>query len=333
MKQATEYIYIEDQYGSLYEPLQAALVKFLEKTSTARLILLIPLNPGLNFGGWDWQRMWMPLKINYVERVIILHPKDAGIKVHSKMMIMDDIYAIIGSANIGSRAFSTDPEIGVAVVGESMARPSDDKMVAKFAHDARVKSWAEHANIIMPLDEWERMSVVDAIESFSLPDSKVEVAKALDFTIEERAHDVAGLVFEWVKQPSTSCAAPAPLSSSPSLNGAVWIAVKVTQAVLLSIIRLIKKVLNAVVSGMLALPRYLVQVISKTAVGAAARRLSTFGSGTHIDLAVAVPDGVDSKTLGVLKDRLETSLVLADLKGVIESISGSGTVTIESMAI
>jgi phosphatidylserine/phosphatidylglycerophosphate/cardiolipin synthase-like enzyme len=110
--------------------------------------------------------MWMPFKDAYPDRVHLLLRKDHAF-VHSKMIIVDDVYvhccyccccslfilifvfnhryALIGSANIGRRSFTSDPEIGAAVVDENIVTRKDgsDVQVAEFAYHTRVKSWAE----------------------------------------------------------------------------------------------------------------------------------------------------------------------------------------------
>eukprot|EP00939_MAST-03C_sp_MAST-3C-sp1_P005505 g5505.t1 len=143
---AREYIYIEDQYGLYMDELFGTIARALEG-GEVKLVVLIARSSGVHLAGCATSQyeMWMPLKTAYPKKVTLTVRIDHAF-VHSKMMIVDDIWALIGSANIGYRSFTSDPEIGGAVVDEhTIRRKSDNLLVAKFAHDARVRSWAEQA--------------------------------------------------------------------------------------------------------------------------------------------------------------------------------------------
>jgi phosphatidylserine/phosphatidylglycerophosphate/cardiolipin synthase-like enzyme len=54
--------------------------------------------------------------------------------VHSKLLIVDDEYVLIGSANVGQRSMTYDSELSVGVVDEA----------DQFAKELRTALWAEH---------------------------------------------------------------------------------------------------------------------------------------------------------------------------------------------
>ena len=113
--------------------------------------------------------MWMPLKTAYPDKVTLTVREDHAF-VHSKMILVDDIWALIGSANIGYRSFTSDPEIGAAVVDErTISRESDKRTVTKFAHDVRIRSWAEHANVTP--EAMRKMNVAEGIDALKSKDS------------------------------------------------------------------------------------------------------------------------------------------------------------------
>lgn len=69
----------------------------------------------------------------------------AGTTVHSKIVIVDDEFAAIGSANLHSRSmYGIDSELQVAFVD---ANPSPDSVVKQL----RVDLWAEHLRLPLPL--------------------------------------------------------------------------------------------------------------------------------------------------------------------------------------
>jgi hypothetical protein len=65
----------------------------------------------------------------------------AGIVVHTKLMIIDDLWAMIGSANHARRSLYTDAECSVGVVDDpaSGAKP--------FPQRLRLRLWGEHCGL------------------------------------------------------------------------------------------------------------------------------------------------------------------------------------------
>jgi phospholipase D1/2 len=84
-------------------------------------------------------RNWLQLGSSYVTEQIY---------VHSKTMVVDDLYAIIGSANINDRSLlgERDSELAVLVFDEETHRADvngagSNQGVRKFAHQLRVDLW------------------------------------------------------------------------------------------------------------------------------------------------------------------------------------------------
>ena len=142
------------------------------------------------------------------------------------MMIADDVYALIGSANIGRRSFSSDPEIGAAVVDTKIVtrRDGSNVKVAKFAYHTRVKSWAEMSHVDVSEDYYsksisEQIAMfssetygVDDVDSLELKKKEggmstgsavldMEVCELFDpkgFCDDEDLEEEGGSVFEWI---------------------------------------------------------------------------------------------------------------------------------------
>ena len=133
------------------------------------LVVLLAKDSGVHLAGCaaSQYNMWMPFKNAYPDRVHLLLRKDDAF-VHSKMMIVDDVYALIGSANIGRRSFTSDPEIGAAVVDTDIVTRQDGSKVkvAKFAYHTRVKSWAEMTGVDAS-DDYFKKSLSEQIKMFS----------------------------------------------------------------------------------------------------------------------------------------------------------------------
>tara|TARA_A100001015_G_scaffold299603_1_gene383851 strand:- start:2778 stop:3713 length:936 start_codon:yes stop_codon:yes gene_type:complete len=177
---AREYIYIEDQYGLFQTGIFRSLARALEG-GLKHLVVLLAKDSGVHLAGCaaSQYNMWMPFKNAYPDRVHLLLRKDDAF-VHSKMMIADDVYALIGSANIGRRSFTSDPEIGAAVVDTDIVtrRDGSNVKVAKFAYHTRVESWAEMTGVDAS-DDYFKKSISEQIKMFSEAASGVDDVKAL----------------------------------------------------------------------------------------------------------------------------------------------------------
>ena len=152
IRRAQCYIYIEDQYFWASE-----LLDEIANTNLQVKIILV-LSRDMDVPGYDgWQKQvradaFDKINRNGSNRVFAYHLQHAGaesvIYVHSKLMIIDDRYVSVGSANIAYRSTTTDTELTLAVVDAQTT--SEGKMGGAqqercvFARDLRMKLWAEH---------------------------------------------------------------------------------------------------------------------------------------------------------------------------------------------
>jgi phospholipase D1/2 len=117
--------------------------------------------------------------------------------VHTKLMIVDDLFALLGSANINERSLlgSRDSEIAVLVMDESKRAdingPGSNQPVRTFAHDLRKEVWKKIFGItgnVRPATE-----LTEAIDMPGSPNSRI--------LIQARAKTNAALyeaAFPWV---------------------------------------------------------------------------------------------------------------------------------------
>ena len=153
---AEGYIYIEDQYFwpcSLDDSLRDAAARGVK-------IVLVLAHKGL--GPWhNWLRQQALERVRAIspENVFVYHLQrpDFGsdIYVHSKLMIIDDRYVAMGSANHNSRSLTTDSELQVAVVDqEAFSSPVGGvpMEVGQFAKNLRLKLWQEHLGLKVPAE-------------------------------------------------------------------------------------------------------------------------------------------------------------------------------------
>ena len=153
IREAQQFIYIEDQYLVSME-ISSELKKALQKTPNLKVIILIPHGSITDMAAFSCQvklgeqvhfrrqQFIDPLRKAARSRVgvFFLSPPGAwNTYVHSKMMVVDDKYAIIGSANLNRRSLTHDSE---AIAG--IYDPSPDSMAKRL----RVALWARHLGMV-----------------------------------------------------------------------------------------------------------------------------------------------------------------------------------------
>jgi phosphatidylserine/phosphatidylglycerophosphate/cardiolipin synthase-like enzyme len=142
---AKNYIYIEDQY-LISDEIAKALNKALD--TIRKLILVVPQNPDENqlvVPSFNLHQEKFLQTVAHKDKVHVYElaqPKsDRSILVHSKVMIIDDIYAVVGSPNVSVRSMTHDSELAVAVVDETA------KNGTGFARELRLSLWREHLEL------------------------------------------------------------------------------------------------------------------------------------------------------------------------------------------
>jgi hypothetical protein len=149
IRQARHFILIEDQYWRATRLLDA-LVQALEKNP--ELVLIVATNEvGENDGGKKWT-LHMDARLREVaaDRYLLLQLRttdvqtgmergngrarvlDLEVYIHSKMMIVDDTYVSIGSANKNNRSLLYDGEMNTAIVDPVVARGLRDRVLASW---------------------------------------------------------------------------------------------------------------------------------------------------------------------------------------------------------
>jgi len=151
IERAENYIYIEDQYlwpSTLVDPLVAALKRGVIVVVVVARDYDLPLISAIHV------RMRAEvvnrLRAANPSRFKIFHLQQPGggqIYVHAKTMIIDDMVAFIGSANLNHRSMTNDTELHLGILDSIAVNvPIDGKIVqvSKFAHEYRCELWQEH---------------------------------------------------------------------------------------------------------------------------------------------------------------------------------------------
>ena len=157
IREARQFIYIEDQYlvsMELSRALQAALPRI------QHLTIVMPDSPlvagDMRQPFYRRQQFIAPLKKAGGSKVRVFYlspPGKAHTYVHAKMYVIDDRFAIIGSANGNRRSFTHDSEVTAGIF---------DSAGNSFAKQLRVDLWAEHLNMHSAAD---RAKLADGVAS------------------------------------------------------------------------------------------------------------------------------------------------------------------------
>ena len=139
---ANKYIYIEDQAFSALEVMDW-INQRLKDIPELKVILLHgrdPADPGTSFMIEAVNKHLIPGIPNPNDR-IVFYERGNGIVVHAKVTIIDDEWAVVGTANCMRRSLYTDTECSVAVL------EVDDPDKPSFAKRLRKDLWGEHCNL------------------------------------------------------------------------------------------------------------------------------------------------------------------------------------------
>jgi phospholipase D1/2 len=133
------FIYIEDQYFVYEEEILEGL-----KAAVSRGIQLVVLTQeqGNTPGYTTYQHgMIEPLR-KICSSCVHVFVRSDMVYVHSKVVIVDDVYMTVGSNNINYRSMTYDTEISVASVDQITTQSADKVTVAQLAWNTRVSLWA-----------------------------------------------------------------------------------------------------------------------------------------------------------------------------------------------
>ena len=185
LKRARSFIYVEDQYfwseeiAMLYE---AALIR----APDLRIIVVVPRHPDRNgrISGPTNRLGQLTMMERLAEaggdRVAVYdleNDEGVAIYVHAKVVVIDDVLAMIGSDNMNRRSWTHDSELSIAILDEEEdgREPRDPAGLGDgargFARDLRLRLWREHLGTASDDD------LVDARRGF---DRWREQAEALD---------------------------------------------------------------------------------------------------------------------------------------------------------
>lgn len=200
IRMAKNYIYIEDQYFIDVPELRAALLEVLPRIQ--RLIVVVQ-RTGLETKITGYEKyfydMVAPIQQRFPNKLQLYSiKKSKNLYLHSKLVVIDDVYLSIGSSNWNRRSMTSDSEIGANVVDTNLIHDSKDGiLVNKVARDFRVRKFMEHTG--KSYAEVDAMSFLDAANALDVATKDANAIldvleleqKALFAAVTDGMHDLA----------------------------------------------------------------------------------------------------------------------------------------------
>jgi phosphatidylserine/phosphatidylglycerophosphate/cardiolipin synthase-like enzyme len=182
---AKKYVYFEEQYFVSPE-LRTELLSVLSRIEHL-IVVMDHYGEKKPWAREQFERARFlflePLRDRFREKIHVFTLVRHGrpYKVHSKVVIIDDVFATIGSANMNRRGFTHDTETNAFIL--------DGRVVGgarKLARDLRVRLWAEHLGWDLRGDTSKLWNIDRAIDIFY----KRTPASRLELYNYNRGHDV-----------------------------------------------------------------------------------------------------------------------------------------------
>lgn len=171
IRNARRYIYIENQYFRSPRIGQELRVALRDNPFLRLAVVVRPVNDGKPTL-IDPSSYWTAHTLDLIREVrpefaltrLIVRARDAeqrlvfqDVDVHAKIMIVDDVWLTVGSANINDRGFRSEGELNLVVVDESLAAELRRRLMAEHLEigvgdprlvdvDAAFDLWERHAD-------------------------------------------------------------------------------------------------------------------------------------------------------------------------------------------
>ncbi|KAG3230278.1 hypothetical protein PI124_g24623, partial [Phytophthora idaei] len=144
IRNAQNYIFIQDQYFILVPELLEAIMEMMP--SIERLIVIVQRTVEAGYTGYAkyLYDMVAPIQKAYPDKFKLYSTKvSKQLYIHSKLVIIDDVYVSLGSANWNRRSMTSDTEIGVNIVDTELVQSPDNITVNKLARNFRIQKFME----------------------------------------------------------------------------------------------------------------------------------------------------------------------------------------------
>lgn len=149
ISEAQNYIYIENQYFCS-EAITDMLVAKLQEKSGPQITIILPKKSSnwfvhLTLDKLSAKNFLTLKKADRYNRLKIYYPtsENTPIYVHSKVLITDDKYLLVGSANTAARSFQKDAELGLLITDDQKIGPIYKELYEHLQNPAKQKELKE----------------------------------------------------------------------------------------------------------------------------------------------------------------------------------------------
>ncbi|KAL4114249.1 hypothetical protein PRIC2_014929 [Phytophthora ramorum] len=174
IRNAQNYIFIQDQYFILVPELLEAIMDMMP--SIERLIVIMQRTVEAEYTGYAkyLYDMVSPIQEAYPDKFKLYSTKESKeLYIHSKLVIVDDVYVSLGSANWNRRSMTSDTEIGINIVDTELVQSPDNITVNKLARNFRIQKFMEATKRTYDeLDAMTFLEACDALETAAHDDGK-----------------------------------------------------------------------------------------------------------------------------------------------------------------
>ncbi|EGZ25745.1 phospholipase D-like protein [Phytophthora sojae] len=179
IKNAKNFIYIEDQYFVLVPEMLDAIMEVMPNIQRLIVIANEETGPFTNAGYIKYlYQMVEPIRSKYPNKLKLYTTKaDRKIYIHSKIMIIDDVFLTIGSANWNRRSMTSDSELNADVVDTDTVKSPDGVIVGKIPRDFRIRKFVEMTGL--SYEKLDAMTFIEAADQ--LPIAADDESSILDY--------------------------------------------------------------------------------------------------------------------------------------------------------
>ncbi|KAJ8578105.1 hypothetical protein ON010_g1103 [Phytophthora cinnamomi] len=172
IRNARNFIFIQDQYFILVPELLDVLLEVLP--TITRLVVIVQRTAEASYTGYDkyLYDMVSPLQLHFPDKFQFYTTKESrDLYIHSKIVIVDDVYVSLGSANWNRRSMTSDTEVGVNIVDSEHVRSPDNVTVNKLAREFRLQKFVEATELAYEkLEAMTFLEACDALEAAARDD-------------------------------------------------------------------------------------------------------------------------------------------------------------------
>ncbi|TYZ59110.1 hypothetical protein PybrP1_007501 [[Pythium] brassicae (nom. inval.)] len=166
---AQNFVYVEDQYFIRVPVLRNALLRQLPRL---RALVVVTQRPALGTAAVGYEKllyeMLGPLRTQFPDKVHVFTTKPAlGLYVHTKAVLVDDVFLSVGSGNWNQRSMTSDSEIAANIVDRARTDETPDGIrVAALARAFRLAKFSELSG--RSVEELSAMTFFEGVRALEL---------------------------------------------------------------------------------------------------------------------------------------------------------------------